>query len=211
MYVFLKIDFHATALHRSPSGRLSAVVHLNSTIYNHVGNHLVTCPYCILWTDTSVTRSPDGATKEGRNLYLFSKSMSRFWASYCVGEIRDTKVALVPQQSLGRCRSPTWRSLSTRLRVSTSRLNTTLETLQVRSSSSSSFSSCAADDLLNRSEWPELPVFQICALKPTAQRMKTNERKPLGLPQSFSLQTQEQPRLLFYSSAVFMYALCRFQ
>lgn len=52
------------------------LVHYNSTVYQHVGNHLVTCPYCILWTDTSITKSQDGTTKEGRNLYLFSKLMS---------------------------------------------------------------------------------------------------------------------------------------
>lgn len=54
--------------------RTSVTFHFNSTVYQHVGNHLATCPYCILWTDTCVTRSQDGATKEGRNLYLFTKS-----------------------------------------------------------------------------------------------------------------------------------------
>uniref|UniRef100_A0A3B4UUU5 Apolipoprotein M n=1 Tax=Seriola dumerili TaxID=41447 RepID=A0A3B4UUU5_SERDU len=45
----------------------------NSSSHDHVGNYLVTCPECILWTDTSVTVG-NGETRKGRNLYLFTKS-----------------------------------------------------------------------------------------------------------------------------------------
>lgn len=90
---------------------VSPLVHFNSTIYQHVGNHLVTCPYCMLWTDTSVTKSQDGATKEGRNLYLFSKSMSRvsFRLTQRVSKMQTfgMNITLVPQQSPGRCKSLT--------------------------------------------------------------------------------------------------------
>ncbi|XP_044053682.1 uncharacterized protein LOC122876877 [Siniperca chuatsi] len=47
--------------------------YFNSSNHEHVGKHLVTCPDCILWTDTSVMEG-NGETRKGRNLYLFTKS-----------------------------------------------------------------------------------------------------------------------------------------
>lgn len=47
--------------------------HFNSSDHEHVGKYLVSCPDCILWTDTSVTVGKAGS-REGRNLYLFTKS-----------------------------------------------------------------------------------------------------------------------------------------
>lgn len=74
--MFSQLEISCCLLHLIATSSLPppSTVHFNSTVYQHVGNHLVTCPYCILWTDTCVTKSQDGATKEGRNLYLFSKS-----------------------------------------------------------------------------------------------------------------------------------------
>ncbi|KAM9360824.1 uncharacterized protein ABDE67_001455 [Symphorus nematophorus] len=48
--------------------------YFNSTTHEHVGKHLVTCPDCILWIDTSVTEGKNGETRKGRNLYLFTKT-----------------------------------------------------------------------------------------------------------------------------------------
>ncbi|XP_051277307.1 uncharacterized protein LOC127375465 isoform X3 [Dicentrarchus labrax] len=51
-----------------------ATFHFNSTTYENVGRHLVTCPDCLLWTDDSVMKGKNGDTKKGRNLYLLTKS-----------------------------------------------------------------------------------------------------------------------------------------
>jgi len=46
----------------------------NDTHHEHVGNHLKTCPDCLLWSDTSVSFGTSGEKIKGRNLYLFTKS-----------------------------------------------------------------------------------------------------------------------------------------
>ncbi|KAL6114334.1 uncharacterized protein ACO6RY_05123 [Pungitius sinensis] len=43
----------------------------NNSSNEHVGRHLVTCPDCILWTDTKVS-TVEG--RNGRNLHLFTKT-----------------------------------------------------------------------------------------------------------------------------------------
>lgn len=48
--------------------------HINSSTHEHVGKHLVTCPDCIMWTDSSVSEMKNGETRKGKNLYLFTKS-----------------------------------------------------------------------------------------------------------------------------------------
>lgn len=52
---------------------LYLIVYYNSTTHEHVGKHLVTCPDCILWIDTSVTEGKDRETIKGRTVYLFSE------------------------------------------------------------------------------------------------------------------------------------------
>ncbi|XP_034450645.1 uncharacterized protein LOC117767279 [Hippoglossus hippoglossus] len=47
--------------------------HFNIHTHEHVGKHLKTCAGCILWTDTIVWRE-NGETKQGRHLFLFTKS-----------------------------------------------------------------------------------------------------------------------------------------
>lgn len=48
--------------------------HFNSSIHEHVGKHLVTCPDCIVWTDTTTSQSGNGETTKGRNIYLFTRT-----------------------------------------------------------------------------------------------------------------------------------------
>lgn len=75
------------------------------------------------------------------------------------------------QQSPGRCKTPTWKSLSTRLPVLTSRLITTSETPQVRISSA-----CAADDQpWAQSVWPKFPAC-LADLCPEADGTKDEEQ-----------------------------------
>lgn len=143
----------------------------------------------------------------------------------------EMNIVLVPQQSPGRCKSPTWRSLSTRLRVLTSRLITTSETLQVSTSSSSSssptssFFSYAADD-----QWCSTMCLTdvnrlFCRSVPWSRRHKgwraISKKKQLWscrffffvcLDDSFSLQTQEQPLLFFFLLFMFCcFYLCTMQ
>lgn len=80
------------------------------------------------------------------------------------------------QQSPGRCKSLTWKNLSTRLPVLTSHLITTLETPQVRSPP-------PMLQMINHEHNPSdqtfPPVLQTCVPKLTAQRTKSNEEKQL--------------------------------
>lgn len=66
---------HHGAINSSFSGNSTKVtIYFNSTTHEHVGKHLVTCPDCILWVDSSVRKGENGETRKGRNLYLFTKS-----------------------------------------------------------------------------------------------------------------------------------------
>ncbi|XP_074494313.1 alpha-1-acid glycoprotein 1-like [Sebastes fasciatus] len=54
------------------SGNTTVVTfHFNGSDHEHIGQHLVTCPDCIVWTDTVTMKM--GATK-ARNLYIFTKT-----------------------------------------------------------------------------------------------------------------------------------------
>lgn len=111
-------------------------VHFNSTIHEHEGLHLATCPDCILWSDTSVTKSPDGESNKGRNLYFFSKFTvfcENTKIHTCCHFENPIKIRLVLQQGTARWKTLIWRFLRNRQRVSTSHLICTLETPQVRS------------------------------------------------------------------------------
>lgn len=117
---------------------LSTIVHFNSTIHEHEGLHLATCPDCILWTDTSVTKSPDGDSRKGRNLYLFSKFTGFFTARHEVKTPKFIHVVILPiqlvlQQGPAHWKTLIWRLLRNRQHVSTSHLISTLESPQVRS------------------------------------------------------------------------------
>lgn len=66
---------HHGSVNSTFSGNSTKVTfYYNSTTHEHVGKHLVSCPDCIVWVDSSVTQGANGETRKGRNLYLFAKS-----------------------------------------------------------------------------------------------------------------------------------------
>ena len=69
------------------SGKSTKVTfHFNGTDHHHTGNHLVTCPDCLLWTDTTVIEGKPGASK---SLYLFTKT----------GELDDSHLSVFKKQA----------------------------------------------------------------------------------------------------------------
>ncbi|XP_076586233.1 uncharacterized protein LOC143320456 [Chaetodon auriga] len=66
---------HHGSVNSSFTGNSTKVTfHFNSTTHEHVGKHLKSCSDCILWIDSSVTQGTNGETREGRNLYLFTRT-----------------------------------------------------------------------------------------------------------------------------------------
>ncbi|XP_029296056.1 uncharacterized protein LOC115013719 [Cottoperca gobio] len=86
-----KIDgkCHYGGVNSSFSGNYTRVTFtFNATDHEHVGKHLVTCPDCILWTDTTATLG-NAENTSGRNFYLFTKA----------GKLDDTDLEFVKKQA----------------------------------------------------------------------------------------------------------------
>ncbi|XP_070690647.1 uncharacterized protein [Pempheris klunzingeri] len=65
---------HYGTLNTTFLGNYSQMIfNYNNTSHKVVGRHLVTCPNCTVWTDSTESESKQGS-KKSRNIYIFTKT-----------------------------------------------------------------------------------------------------------------------------------------